>query len=124
MRLVAAVVVAVTASADPAAAQEGARGATLFEPCLSCHSLDSKEAGLPGPSLGGLAGRLVGSAPGFDYSPALAAARARGLRWDADRLAAFLADPDSQFPGTWMSPPGRMSEDDRRALATYVLRND
>jgi cytochrome c len=113
-----------TACANPAAAQEAARGAALFEPCQSCHSLDPKEEGLPGPSLAGLGGRLVGAAPGFDYSPALAAARARGVRWDADRLAAFLADPDSQFPGTWMSPPGRMSEADRRALAAYLLRND
>jgi cytochrome c len=124
VRPIAVAAILATLCAGPAAAQVAARGAALVEPCLSCHSLDANEEGLPGPSLAGLGGRPVGSAPGFDYSPALAAARSRGVRWDAERLATFLADPDSMFPGTWMSPPGRMSEVDRRALAAYLLRND
>jgi cytochrome c len=124
VRLIAVIAIVVICGDCPAGAQDAARGAALFEPCQSCHSLDAKEEGLPGPALGGLNGRLVGSAPGFGYSPALEAARAEGQRWDADRLAAFLADPDSLFPGTWMSPPGRMSEADRKALAAYLMRND
>jgi cytochrome c len=106
----------------PAAAQDVARGGAVFEACRSCHSLDPAEAGLPGPSLARLNGRAVGGAVGFDYSPALEAARAQGLTWDGDRLIAFLADPEAMFPGTWMSPPGRLSEADRKALADFLLR--
>ena len=79
---------------------------------------------MPGPSLARLNGRPVGGAEGFDYSPALAAARQQGLTWDAGRLVAFLADPEAMFPGTWMSPPGRLSEAERKALADYLLQGD
>lgn len=124
MRLAAVLVAIGMGCARPAVGQDVARGAALFETCMACHSLDPREQGLPGPPLGGLAGRLVGSAPGFDYSPALVAAGRRGLRWDAARLATFLADPDSMFPGTWMSPPGGLSEADRADLAAHLMRSD
>lgn len=110
--------------AGPALGQDAGRGRLLFEDCRSCHSLDPTEQGLPGPHLKGLSGRRVGSAAGFDYSPALTEAGRQGATWDAARLTAFLADPEAMFPGLWMSPPGRMSEADRRALAAFLMRND
>jgi cytochrome c2 len=109
--------------AGPALGQDAGRGRLLFEDCRSCHSLDPTEKGLPGPHLKGLSGRRVGSAAGFDYSPALTEAGRQGATWDAARLTAFLADPEAMFPGLWMSPPGRMSEADRRALAAFLMRN-
>ncbi|RDJ25267.1 cytochrome c family protein [Bosea caraganae] len=103
-------------------AQDVARGERLFETCRSCHSLDSGKAGMAGPHLAGLNGRTVGSAAGFDYSPALKAAGAQGVRWDAERLAAYLADPEAMFRGSWMSAPGLGDPADRAALAAFLMQ--
>lgn len=105
----------------PARAQQAGRGEALFETCSACHSRETGAGGMAGPNLAGLGGRLVGADPGFDYSPALKAAGASGLRWDQQRLEAFLADPDAVFPGTWMSPPGLRAAADRAALAALLI---
>jgi len=103
-----------------AQAQEPA-GAIVFKTCQSCHSLDPAKAGMAGPHLAGLKGRVLGSAEGFDYSPAFRAATAQGLSWDEERLKAYLADPDTVVPGGWMSPPAGLSLADRAAVADYLL---
>jgi cytochrome c len=95
-------------------------GAKLFTPCRACHSLDAAEQGLPGPNLSGLIGRKVGSAEGFDYSPALRKANADGLRWDAERLDRFLTDPAGMFPGLWMSIRGIEDAGERQALVRFL----
>ena len=77
-------------SAPVAAEEDGARA---FTPCRACHSLDPVERGLPGPNLSGVVGRSIGGDSAFDYSPVLRKARDDGLRWDAQRLQTFLADP-------------------------------
>ena len=100
-----------------ASAEEGER---LFTPCRACHSLDPAEHDMPGPSLAGLIGRLVGGDPSFDYSPALRKAHAEGLRWDAQRLETFLADPAEMFPGLWMSMRGIEDANDRQALVRFL----
>jgi cytochrome c len=100
-----------------ASAEDGAR---LFTPCRACHSLDPTEQGLPGPNLSGLIGRKVGGAEGFDYSPVMRKARDDGLRWDAQRLEKFLADPAEMFPGLWMSIRGIEDAADRKALVRFL----
>lgn len=120
IRAALALALAGAACALPASAQETGRGQALFEACTACHSREPGAAATAGPNLAGLGGRLVGSDPAFDYSPALKAAGAAGIRWDRDRLAAFLADPEAMFPGTWMSPPGLAGADDRTALAAFL----
>lgn len=102
-------------------AQEAA-AAIVFRQCQSCHSLDSAKAGMAGPHLAGLDGRVLGSAAGFDYSPAFRAARAQGLSWNRERLIAYLADPDAVAPGGWMSPPAGLDAAERAAVADYLLR--
>lgn len=102
-------------------ADDGARGRMLFESCTACHSRTPGQPGMAGPNLANLKGRLVGADPDFDYSPALKAARARGVTWDAARIEAFLADPDAMFPGLWMSPPGVGTAEDRAAIAAYLM---
>jgi cytochrome c len=101
-----------------ATAEEG--GARTFTPCRACHSLDPAERNLPGPNLSGVIGRPVGGDAAFDYSPVLRKAREEGLRWDAQRLETFLADPAGMFPGLWMSM--RRIEDvaERQALVRYL----
>ena len=79
-----------------------------FEPCKACHAL-TRDAGIkPGPQLVGVTARPVAGDPGFDYSPALRAARANGDVWTRPKLDAFLSDPEAMYPGQWMgSPPIR-----------------
>lgn len=109
------------AGAGPAAALEPARGATLFEPCRACHSLDAGATGMAGPHLARLRGRAVAGAGTFDYSPALRLGQAAGWVWDEARLDAFLADPDEMFPGLWMSMRGIARAEDRAALVAFLL---
>ena len=102
----------------PAVAENG--GAQAFTPCRACHSLDPAEHNLPGPNLSGVIGRAVGGDADFDYSPVLRKARDAGLRWDAKRLEAFLADPAAMFPGLWMSMRGIEDAAERQALVEFL----
>ena len=95
-------------------------GAKLFTPCRACHSLDPADQGLPGPNLSGLIGRKVGGDAAFDYSPVLRKANGEGLRWDAERLEGFLADPAAMFPGLWMSLRGVEDAAERAALVRFL----
>jgi cytochrome c len=95
-------------------------GAGAFTPCRACHSLDPVERGLPGPNLSGVVGRSIGGDSAFDYSPVLRKARDDGLRWDAQRLQTFLADPAAMFPGLWMSMRGIEDTAERQALVRFL----
>lgn len=104
----------------PAAAAADDGGAQAFTPCRACHSLDPADQGLPGPNLAGIIGRKVGGDPAFDYSPVLRKANSEDLRWDAERLDRFLADPAEMFPGLWMSIRGVEDAADRAALVRFL----
>jgi cytochrome c len=95
-------------------------GAQAFTPCRACHSLDPAGRNLPGPNLSGVVGRPIGGDAAFDYSPVLRKAREDGLRWDAKRLDAFLADPAAMFPGLWMSMRGIEDTAERQALLRFL----
>ena len=95
-------------------------GAQAFTPCRACHSLDPAERNLPGPNLAGVVGRPIGGDAAFDYSPVLRKARDEGLRWDAKRMEAFLADPAAMFPGLWMSMRGIEDAAERQALVRLL----
>jgi len=105
------------ASTATSAEEDGAR---LFTPCRACHSLDPAERGLPGPNLAGVVGRVIGGDAAFDYSPVLRKVRDEGLRWDAQRLQSFLADPAAMFPGLWMSMRGIEDAAERQALVRFL----
>jgi cytochrome c len=118
VRFFAGLLLLVMLTTAPAAAEEN--GARLFAPCRACHSLDVAERGLPGPNLAGLIGRKIGGDTAFDYSPALGKARDEGLRWDAQRLETFLADPAEMFPGLWMSMRGIEDAAERQSLVRFL----
>ncbi|OYZ13732.1 MAG: hypothetical protein B7Y35_07705 [Sphingomonadales bacterium 28-64-96] len=79
-----------------------------FNYCISCHSVDPAETGLPAPNLDGVLGRKAGSGRDFEYSPAMRAAGDKGLIWTRETLKAFLTNPEALVPGTAMQqlPPG------------------
>ena len=112
---------AVGLAATPASAQSLAKqGERVFQQCYSCHSVDRRETGLPGPNLAGVVGRRAGLERGFDYSPALKRAAARGLTWTPQVLERFLADPEAVVPHTAMNYFGLKKPHDRQALIAYL----
>ncbi|MFC5396310.1 c-type cytochrome [Bosea vestrisii] len=121
MRAASAALVAFCVIAGGAVQAQEPVGAAIFKTCQPCHSLDPAQAGMAGPHLAKLGGRVLGSAEGFDYSPAFRAAKARGLAWDRERLLSYLADPDAVVPGGWMSLPAGVSAADRAAVTDYLL---
>jgi cytochrome c len=73
------------------------RGKDIFERrCTGCHAMEQNREG---PRLRGVFGRTSGTAPGFDYSPALAKAH---IVWNETTLEQWLADPDALVPGNNM----------------------
>lgn len=78
-------------------AGDAVRGQALYAAqCTSCHAVDAHKTG---PAHRGVLGRRVGSAPGYTYSDEVAASR---LRWTAQTLNAWLADPEDLVPGQRM----------------------
>jgi cytochrome c oxidase assembly protein subunit 11 len=112
-------------SADPQNAKDLSRflatnppdpvdGRDLFnEQCAACHELDINKFG---PRLRDVFGRRAGSAPGYDYSPAL---RSAGLTWSAENLNRWLASPKKFIPGVKMpvSVPDPIA---RRNIVAYL----
>ncbi|MEN3351654.1 MAG: cytochrome c [Bradyrhizobium sp.] len=83
-------VVAADAAGDPA------RGATLYQGCGDCHSIEKNDVG---PMHKGVVGRVAGSVADYSYSPALKNAK---IVWTEDNLDKWLAGPDAMVPGTKM----------------------
>ena len=98
------------ASADPQ------RGAEIYARCQGCHALAYDRTG---PRHCGLFGRQAGTVPGFDYSPAMRAAR---LRWDAATLDRFLANPTATVPGTTMGYAGITDPGERADLIAWLAQ--
>ena len=104
-----------TKPGDPAAGDE------VFIKCSGCHQAGPGSVNGIGPQLNGVVGRLSGSVAGYDYSPALAAAR---ITWTHDTLAAFVTDARHLVPGTKMSFAGLKNAQDVEDLVAYLSRLD
>lgn len=104
-------VAALLLTSGPALAADGAR--IFLLQCKTCHGAQS---GIAGPTLNGVVGRKVGSAPGFAYSSAL---KAKGGTWSEASLGAYLAAPQAFAPGGRMAT-AVTSADDRAAVIAYL----
>ena len=115
---IAKLAVALMAS-TPALAGQGAPdpGKQAFAPCAACHAV-TPGAKRVGPSLHGIVGRKVASAPGFAYSPALKGKAAAA--WTPANLDAFLTDPRAWAPGNKMMYQGIKDPDKRAAIIKYL----
>jgi cytochrome c len=81
------------------AAGDSAAGQQLFAThCTPCHATEPN-VNKVGPSLAGVVGRTSGSAPGYDYSPALKAAN---IKWDEKTLDQWLQNPTGDVHGAKM----------------------
>ena len=65
----------------------------MFRKCSACHKIGEGARNSVGPVLNKLFGRVAGSYEGYNYSSTLTAANEAGLVWDADNVAAYIADP-------------------------------
>lgn len=93
------------------------RGAKLYDACTSCHSLEP-HLNLTGPSLAGVWGRKVASAKDFPrYSSAL---KAKNFVWNENTLNAWLADPSTFVPGTYMTFRGIRDDKTRGDLIAFL----
>lgn len=101
LALAAAVIVLAAASVWAAAAPgkptgDPARGKTLYQVCMGCHSIDEDDVG---PRHRGVVGRVAGSVPGYAYSPAL---KSSHIVWGPDNLDRWLTNPQALVPGAKM----------------------
>lgn len=111
------VMLALALIASPAAAQDVARGQLLFLQCRACHTLKAGEPNKVGPNLHGFLKRPGGSATGFKYSAAFAAAKPV---WTDAILDRWLARPAAMTPGTTMAFAGVAKPADRAAIIAYL----
>jgi cytochrome c len=92
---------------------------TPFAKCLACHNAERGGADGMGPNLFGVFGRRAASRRSFAYSEAM---RRSGIRWDAETLDRFIADPRSTVPGTKMTFPGLRKPEDRQAVIAFLRK--
>jgi cytochrome c len=108
------------AAANTTAHADGdpARGESLFEDCVACHSLEPGVHGI-GPSLYSVFDRKAGELADYRYSPAL---KRSGIIWTADTLEAFIADSQQFVPANRMPYAGMPDAADRADLIAYLQK--
>ena len=106
------------AGQDPLAAFNGERGAQVFRACAACHTLTPADGNRAGPTLHGLFGRRIASAPGYSYSDAF---KAMDIVWSKETVARlFEIGPNAYTPGTKMPEQTIGSAEDRQALVDWL----
>lgn len=107
--------------ASATASDDGSRGAQVWRSCAVCHTLDPDDGGRAGPTLYGVFGRRIGTAPGYDYSDAL---RALDIVWTEQTVSAlFEQGPEAYTPGSRMPEQRLPDPADRAALVEFLRAN-
>lgn len=107
--------------AAPGTADDGSRGAQVWRACAVCHTLDPDDGGRAGPTLHGVFGRRIATAPGYAYSDAL---KALDIVWTDDTIAAlFDLGPEIFTPGSRMPDQRLPDPGDRAALIAFLRAN-
>jgi cytochrome c len=102
------------------AVASGERGAQIFRACQACHTLSSDDGNRAGPTLHGIIGRRIGSAPGYAYSEALPKLP---IIWTSETIARlFEVGPNAYTPGTKMPEQTITDPADRHALVEWLAR--
>jgi cytochrome c len=104
--------------AEPATGFENHPGAEIFKACSACHTLTKDGGNRAGPSLYGVIGRRIGTAPGYHYSPDFAR---HNIIWSKDEISRlFELGPAIVTPGTKMPEQKVTSQKDREALVDFI----
>ena len=112
--------VLVETASDPLAAYAGDRGAEIFRACVACHTLGAEQANRAGPTLAGIFGRRIATAPGYNFSESL---KRLDIVWTPETVSKlFEIGPAAYTPGTKMPEQRIGSEADRAALMQFLER--
>jgi len=102
---------------DPLAIYGNDPGARVFRACIACHTLKASDPPRAGPTLAGIFGRRIATAPGYDFSPAL---KQLDIVWTPETVAKlFEIGPAAYTPGTKM-PEQRIGAEDMAALVKFL----
>ena len=117
LALGALVVIASSAAASAALAQDAAAGKTSFGKCLACHAIGEGAKNKVGPELNGLDGRKSGTAADYNYSDAN---KNSGITWNEAQFKDYIKDPRAKIPGTKMAFAGIKNENEANNLWAYI----
>ena len=115
------VVIASSATASAALAQDVAAGKTSFNKCLACHAVGEGAKNKVGPELNGLDGRKSGTAPDFNYSDAN---KNSGITWNEAQFKEYIKDPKAKIPTTKMAFAGIKNDKEINDLWVYISQFD
>jgi cytochrome c len=121
LTLSALVVIASSAAASAALAQDAAAGKTSFNKCLACHAVGEAAKNKVGPQLNGLDGRKSGTAPEYNFTDAN---KNSGITWDEAQFKEYIKDPKAKIPGTKMAFAGIKSEKEINDLWAFISQYD
>ncbi len=107
-------------SANAYAEGDAAHGETVFKQCKICHAVGPGAKAGVGPEQNNVIGSVAGSRPGYNYSPAMKEAGAKGLVWTPENLNKYLESPKAMVPGTKMVFPGLKNAKDREDVIAYL----
>ena len=94
------------------------RGAEVFRACAVCHTLTPDDGARAGPTLHGIFGRRIATAPRYEYSEAL---KTLDIMWTPQTVSElFEFGPDAYTPGSRMPEQRVPSAKDRRALVEFL----
>ena len=119
--LSALVIIASSAAATAALAQDAEAGKTSFNKCLACHAIGEGAKNKVGPELNGLDGRKSGTAADYNYSDAN---KNSGITWNEAQFKEYIKDPKAKIPGTKMAFAGIKNEKEVGDLWSYVSQFD
>lgn len=102
------------AAGDPTAGQ------TVFTKCAVCHNIGPDAKNKIGPELTGVVGRQPGTAPAFNYSPAMKDFGTKNAAWTDALVTQFLKSPKDEVPGTKMTFQGLTDQTDIDNVIAYI----
>ena len=115
------VIIASSAAASAALAQDAEAGKASFNKCLACHAIGEDAKNKVGPELNGLDGRKSGTAPDYNYSDAN---KNSGITWNEAQFKEYIKDPKAKVPGTKMFFAGIKNEKEVNDLWAFVSSYD
>jgi cytochrome c len=114
-------VIASSAIAPAALAQDAAAGKTSFNKCMACHAIGEGAKNKVGPELNGIDGRKSGTADGYSYSDGN---KNSGITWNKEQFLDYIKDPRTKIPGTKMIFPGIKNEKEAADLWAFLAQYD
>ena len=115
------IIVAASAAATAALAQDADAGKTSFNKCLACHAVGEGAKNKVGPVLNGIDGRKSGTIEGYSYSEAN---KNSGITWNKEAFLDYIKDPKAKIPGTKMIFAGIKNEKEANDLWAFLSQYD